>query len=241
MFLCVISVLGSQSRGAFIGMLVLGVMLFLKSQRKILVSVGLIFVLGFGITFMPQSWHDRMSTILNYEEDGSVQARFEVWDHAIDLMQQRPLIGGGFEAFRGNQLSASGGYRSAHSIYFQVLGEHGIIGFALYLLMGGSAYLLAGSVRRRCEAHAELEWAKNLSRMIQTSLVVFACGGVFLSFAYFELLFHLVAITVIVKSLVEEALSNQTKQAKVSSRRLGPLVGDMLGTQSLQSREQDSA
>ncbi len=81
--------------------------------------------LAAAVEFMPEHWHERVASIFAYEEDASAQGRFESWRYALEVAREHPLVGGGFEIFRGNQAATLEGYRSAHSIYFEVLGEHG--------------------------------------------------------------------------------------------------------------------
>ena len=195
MILCIFSVLGSQSRGGLVGLLALVLILFARTRRKLLISVGLVAVLSAGFAFMPDSWHERMATIMNYQEDASAGGRVAAWLYGYEKALEKPLVGGGYEAFLGYG-------RSAHSVYFQVLGEHGFVGLALYILFLGATFVLAGSIVRRAEGQPDLLWAQDLMRMVQSSLAVFAIVGAFLSLSYFELIVHLGAIAVAVDGVV---------------------------------------
>jgi len=84
MLLIVVSIIGSQSRGALIGISVTGVFLWLKTPGKIFSGVTMV-VLAMSIyTFMPQSWHDRMDTITHYEEDASAMGRSNAWKMTVN-------------------------------------------------------------------------------------------------------------------------------------------------------------
>jgi probable O-glycosylation ligase (exosortase A-associated) len=87
--------------------------------------------------------------------------------------------------------------RDVHSIYFEVMGEHGFIGFGLFMLLGLLAWLRANQVIRRCKKDPEKKWASDLASMIQVSLVGYAAGGAFLGMAYFDLPYHLMIILVL--------------------------------------------
>jgi probable O-glycosylation ligase (exosortase A-associated) len=220
MILCVFSVLGSQSRGGLVGLLVLVLVLFARTRKKLLVSLGLMAALSVGFLFMPDSWHERMATLMNYQEDASAEGRLTAWAYGYEKALEKPLLGGGYEAFLGHG-------RSAHSIYFQVMGEHGFVGFAFYVLFLGAVFLLAGSVVRRSADHPDLVWAKDLMRMVQASLVVFGCVGAFLSLAYFELIVHLGAITVVVNGMIRVTMrlsAPATAAAEKAYAAIGPAV-----------------
>ena len=224
MALSIVAVLGTQSRGGFVGLLVLLFVMFARSRKKLFVGLALGITLFLAVGFMPQKWHDRMATTLTYEEDLSVQRRFQAWAYGLELAQERPVMGGGFKAFLGYEDETGVTGRSAHSIYFQVLGEHGFVGLALYCLLVVSTIVMASSVAGRTKERPELSWAHDLVRMIQTSLIVFAVGGVFLSLAYFELIYHLVAITVAVDAVVRRQLAENIGIAETPiGRRQGTL------------------
>jgi len=81
-----------------------------------------------------------------------------------------------------------------HSIYFEVMGEHGFIGFGLFLLLGLLAWIRARQVIKRCKLDPEQKWAADLAAMTQVSLIGYATGGAFLGLAYFDLPYHLMII-----------------------------------------------
>jgi probable O-glycosylation ligase (exosortase A-associated) len=81
-----------------------------------------------------------------------------------------------------------------HSIYFEVMGEHGFIGFGLFMLLGLLAWIRARQIIKRCKKDPDNKWAADLASMIQVSLVGYAAGGAFLGMAYFDLPYHLMII-----------------------------------------------
>jgi probable O-glycosylation ligase (exosortase A-associated) len=110
-------------------------------------------------------------------------------------------MGGGFETFKAPTFRqyAPEPFRvhDAHSIYFEVMGEHGFIGLGLFLLMGIFTWFRAQQVIRACKKDAERKWASDLASMVQVSLVGYAVGGTFLGLAYFDLPYHLMIIVVL--------------------------------------------
>ena len=75
---------------------------------------------------------------------------------------------------------------AAHSIYFQVLGEHGFVGLALYLAVLVLALRNASIILRQTRNRPELEWAHDLANMMQIALIGYYVGGAALSMAYFD-------------------------------------------------------
>ena len=221
MFLNFIAILGTHSRGALLGTVVLVLMLFLKTRHRFVLALGVAATLALGFVFMPDSWHARMETIGAYEQDVSAQGRINAWNYAVDLALERPVFGGGFGAFPINTVAEADvvRYRVAHSIYFQVLGEHGFVGLALYLALGVATYLLGGSIARQARDRAELAWARDLARMLQASLATFAVVGALLSRDFFDLVIHLVVIMILTGAVVRKALAVSERDG----RRQAPL------------------
>jgi probable O-glycosylation ligase (exosortase A-associated) len=209
MFLSVIAAIGSYSRGALIAILATAFFFWLKSRGKI--ATGLFIVLAVAVIapFMPQTWYDRMGTIENYEQDGSALGRINAWWFAFNLAKARPLVGGGFETFQPELFAVYAPepwrYHDVHSIYFEMLGEHGFVGLALFLALGVFTWVSANKIFREAKKHPEHKQLSDLARMIQASLVAYGTGGTFLGLAYFDLAYHLVAAIVIAKTIVLRA------------------------------------
>ena len=87
--------------------------------------------------------------------------------------------------------------RAAHSIYFQVLGEHGWVGLVLFLGVFVLTWRMGSSLRKRTKGQAELQWVYQLAGMCQVSLAGFAVGGAGLSLAYFDLPYNILIILVV--------------------------------------------
>jgi probable O-glycosylation ligase (exosortase A-associated) len=203
--LCAIASVGSQSRGALIGIVAMGAFLWLKSRNKVFTALVGGVAIGLVLLVMPQQWHDRMSTIKNYETDPSAMGRINAWKMAFNMAKDRPL-GGGFDSFQEYSFDLYAPDPShqadAHSIYFEVLGEHGFVGLGLFLMLGLMTWRTASWVIGRARRDREKRWAADLAGMIQVSLVGYATGGAFLGLAYFDFYYTLIALVVLCKTLM---------------------------------------
>lgn len=200
MLLCAASALGSHSRGALLAISAMGAVLWWRSRRKGLMSLALLAV-GLGmLPMMPQEWWDRMGTIQTYEEDASAMGRINGWLVAIEVAKHH-VFGGGMSYQHPIIFSMWGVHNTdviaAHSIYFQILGNHGFIGLFLYIGLWLSTYLCAGRLRQISRDIAEARWVGDLGAMVQVSLVGFAVGGAFLSMPYFDLPYNLMVMVVV--------------------------------------------
>jgi O-antigen ligase len=98
--------------------------------------------------------------------------------------------------------------RDTHSLYFEVLSEHGFLGFGLYLFILGSTLVNLWQLRRRWRGHPEHGYISNYAEMTQLCLYPYMVAGAFITVAYFDLYFYFVASSVMLR-----ALSNQAEKA----------------------------
>ena len=206
--LTALAAIGTQSRGALVGMAVMGVAFWLKARQKFLVLLLAVTSVLMVWLIMPPAWYERMATINTYDEDQSAIGRINAWWMAFNLARDR-LLGGGFETFRPEmfQLYAPDptNSRDVHSIYFEVLGEHGFVGLFLFLLLAFFTWRSANLVRRSAGNYLEFAWMAELATMVQVSLVAYLAAGAFLGMAYFDYYYNLVLIVVVARVIVREA------------------------------------
>lgn len=209
MLLSGVSALGTHSRGALLAIIAMLVVLWWRLPRKGLTLVPMLVASVAIISFMPENWVLRMETIRTYGEDGSAMGRINAWWTMFNMANDR-LLGGGFSVYSPSVFAAYAPDpnipRAAHSIYFQVLGEHGWIGFGLFLLIWILGWRMAGRIRRDARRQeGELRSLGLLAGMCQVSLVGYAVGGAFLSLAYFDLPYNILVILVVANRLLAGA------------------------------------
>lgn len=228
MCMLVFAVIGTQSRGGFMALLTLGGYLFLKSERKGLLAVLTVVLVAVVANVASSEWAARIDTIESANEDASFMGRVVAWKLSFIMATENPFFGGGFKAletlrvwldlstrfhdyswfYTGDALPPTSFARAAHSVYFQVLGDHGFGGLFIYLAILATAWLKAGRSARKVKLAGGPAWLSTLSTMIQLSIFAFAFGGAALSFAYFDLIFTLFGLTIVIeKRLVPAELA----------------------------------
>lgn len=195
MLLCAAAAIGTQSRGALLAIVAMGSLFWLRGTNKFRNGI-LIVVFGIGLAaFMPDKWVDRMNTIETYEQDGSAQGRLAAWSAAWGISFKYPT-GVGFnqirqELFDQYSHNPGAGARAAHSIYFQVLGNHGWVGLILFMGIWIATWRQASWLRKHARGIPEAQWCADLGSMVHASLLGFFVGGAFLSLAYFDLPYNI--------------------------------------------------
>jgi probable O-glycosylation ligase (exosortase A-associated) len=220
--LSIVAILGTYSRGAFVGLVILGVLLALKSRHRFALVALLVAVGGTAIPFMPDAWSERMETIQTYQQDASAMGRINAWRFAFNLALDRPIVGGGFRTFTSDLFRIY--FHDAHSIYFEVLAEQGFVGLAIFVALLISVWRGAGWTRRLAEEDPKLEDLTRLAPLLQASIGGFAVSGAFLGLAYFDLFYALIAVSVLAKAVVVDTLREQNEAAEpldLRPRRFG--------------------
>lgn len=226
MFFTFVAIIGTQSRGALVGVSVMGLYLMMKSRNKFGLLLVIILAVPAVISFMPTSWHERMGTIKTYDEDASAMGRIYAWRFAFNLAVERPLTGGGFETFRPwiyyNYVPGHFTYHDAHSIYFEVLGEQGFVGIGLFLALGFFSLKLARQNVRQAKHVTSLFWMVDLNAMIQVAIIGYAACGAFLGLAYFDYYYALIAVLVgskVVLNQEQRKMQALAAEAKENNQR----------------------
>jgi probable O-glycosylation ligase (exosortase A-associated) len=211
MVLTALAAVGSQSRGAYVALAITGVIFWWKSRHKFATAFFMGVAALLVVLIMPPEWYERMSTIKTYEEDASAQGRINQWLTAINVANDR-LFGGGFEMWHPPMCQVyspnPSDCRDVHSIFFEVIGEHGWIGFALFMSLLGLTWMKCGSIIRAAKKQPDALWARDLASMIQVTLIGYLSAGAFLGLSYFDYVYHIVAVVVVVHHLVVGERSN---------------------------------
>ncbi|MEX2631220.1 MAG: putative O-glycosylation ligase, exosortase A system-associated [Tistlia sp.] len=208
MVLSFICVLGTQSRGAFIGLAAMGLVLIWRSRHRTLSLVVIAAMAIPMVMFMPETWVERMETIGSATDDNSFNARVQAWWIAVYIALGDPLTGVGFRAGYIQSVAdmfTGGGYvaRAHHSIYFEILAAMGFLGLAVYLLIMFLTWRNAARVRRLARDRRGLEWAHDLASMAQATLAGYIVAGASMSVEFWAGYWLFVPILLHLRRLVE--------------------------------------
>ena len=194
----------SWSRGALITMSVLTLMLILNSKHKFL-AIPLVLVGAFFVKdYLPQEWFGRMHTLETYQEDSSAMSRIQAWTDGWNHTLEHPFVGAGFDGWREVT------QRDWHSSYVEMFSEHGFIAFGLWLSLIVGTLISMTTLPKKTFQVEGMEWVANYCFMLRASLICYMVGTAFLGLSYWDLLYHLIFIAVLVKKIALEELA--TKQ-----------------------------
>lgn len=230
--LIVLAVIATRSRGGLVTLVAVGFWMLWHSKRKFVGISALVLCAAIVTVMAPADWTERMSTIESAESDSSFMTRVAVWKKSTAIALDHPILGAGFYAVQSpatfNKYRYSQGLMgfidtpdpfgyAAHSIYFQVMGDMGFLGFFIYLGMLANAFTTRREIIRLSKnIPGETMWATDLAQMLTASIIAFMVGGALLSAAYFETIFIVIAMLESIKQI----LSNKKKS--ISSPHILP-------------------
>lgn len=207
MLICAVSGLGSQSRGALLAICAMTIYFWWHGKNRLQMGLLLLVATALLITFMPDSWSERMATISTYETDRSAMGRISAWWNSWNLAFHYPF-GVGFNSVNPVLFARFSPYpdlvQGAHSIYFLALGNHGFMGLALFLGLLIATWRSAGWLRNQKHLAPVAKWCGELGTMCQVSLVAYLVGGAFLNLTYFDLPYNIMVMVVLTRVWVEK-------------------------------------
>lgn len=215
-WLTALAILVTYSRGALLGLLAIFPFLFIRMQRKpLMVLSAFLAVTIVGVT-VPDRLMARWQTIETYEEDTSAMQRIQSWGVNWNMAVESPILGMGF-SHQGNgygwwiqYANFEGTWKhvlSPHSLYFQLLGEHGFVGLGVFLLLIGLTFFTLRNIERTARLQDGPIWIAEYAWAIKISLMGYMIAGAFIDVAYFDLLYALIALTIVMRRELDETSS----------------------------------
>lgn len=224
MFFSVLAVVGTGSRGGFVALAVVGITMIWRSRQKVIMTLfaGLVGMLV--VVLAPDEWKSRIASIdTASEEDKSFRNRLYSWEVYAIAGLQNPFTGAGIYALqRGRVFFQYAPYEgtferaterawAAHSIYFQVLGEMGVVAFLAYLLTAAVTWIYCSRIIKKSEYTTDRVWCASLARAVQVSLLAFLVGGATVSLAFYDVYWILVVIVAGLKQLVDSRIDESAE------------------------------
>jgi probable O-glycosylation ligase (exosortase A-associated) len=191
------------SRGAMVGLLVVGGMAFviMPKRPKYLAAIALALLLAIRFTG-PQLMERYASAFAESDQrDGSAESRLDLWRDCLRLAEEQPIFGVGPANF--SVVASSIGWtegKQAHSVWMQTLAETGFPGVTLLVLFFGLTVLKLWPIARMKQTE-ETRYQIAIATGIITSIVGFMVAGQFVSLAGLEIPYYMAMIGVVLLKL----------------------------------------
>jgi O-antigen ligase len=208
MALNVAGVVMSNSRGGFIGLAGLGIYMVLAGpKRPRIIAAVVVAAIGLAM-FAPASYWDEVRSIRSADQKGDTgEARIYFWKIAWRMFLDHPIAGVGTGNFgiraaeyedkwRAETTGHHVWGRAAHSLYYTLLSEQGIIGVTLFALMLGWAVRTAWRIRRTAKVRGDAAGLEEnaMSCGLMAGMVALLITGAFLTVIYYPIIWVLVGL-----------------------------------------------
>ncbi len=232
----ILVVVGSEARTGFLCVAAIAVLQFRHVKRKLLVATVTTLAGVASIPFLPDSFTGRMNTIETYDEDTSASTRLAMWQWTLARTTVHPF-GGGFGIWRTSEIvyevkSRSGApgngtdgtkkvkdeARGFHSSYFEMLGEQGWPGLAIFVAIFAGTIVQLSSIARRVKGIPELEWTVGCARALSHLTIVYLVGSVFTALAFQTTIYYAIALSISLINIVAWRLASLKREAALARR-----------------------
>ncbi|PWT72929.1 MAG: hypothetical protein C5B60_08850 [Chloroflexi bacterium] len=224
------------SRGGFLGMAAVGAFCWAQSSRKFLSAFLVFLLIGFILLAAPDKYWDEIVSIRSDQtmSTGTGGERLYTWEVAWDMFLANPIIGVGqgnfpfvfpeYEAGRTfNDRSIAG--RAAHSAYFTLLPELGLVGVCIFASMlyltRRDLVVIYRSYRYRAEGMEpekinDLKKAYSYANALQASLIGYLVCSIFISTFYYPSFWIVMGFVVALRNMTVRDLANNFKTHSAS-------------------------
>jgi probable O-glycosylation ligase (exosortase A-associated) len=210
----------ANSRGAFIALLVTGLMSLLLTKGTLRWKTLLAMLLA-GFVFynlVDDKFIERQQTIQTYEEDNASMERIESWKAAFSLIREHPLGtgGGGFEALSPIYIpdiveAHDGERRNVHNTFLLVACEWGVQGFLLFMMFILSTIWGLLKIRKEAPPTPDGERVRMDSIALILGLVGILSAGFFFNRLYAESVYWLTAFAAVLRNIHAQVVAEATQ------------------------------
>ncbi len=208
------AVICAFSRGGWVTLI--GIIFLLTIFSSYRLRTITIILIAFLIVFytLPPRFADEFNTIFTEysTKTGTTEQRFELWKAGFQMFLDHPIIGIGmlnfasvYGRFYMPQNAESHVWLHAHSIYFTLISELGLLGTVFFVLI---VYWIIKDnwfiIKRLKNTHQTNPLPFALSQSLMVSLLGYLLGGIFLSILYYPPLYIMAALTVALRNTVEK-------------------------------------
>ena len=208
--LLMLAIVGTQSRGATLGMVAVFGYLWWRSPRKAAGVIAIIVAAIGVLLYAPDVYFERMGTLSAPSQDSSAEGRLHAW-RAGTKMALNNVLGVGAGNFPNNfpkyrSADAPTRWMTAHSMYFLILGELGFLGLLLLFKLVFGNFRSNVRLRKRLLQQDPQKFAPDARSldMFNAGIVGLAIAGAFLSVTYYPHIFVLAGLAIALRRVIAE-------------------------------------
>lgn len=199
--LSILTILYTQSRGAFLTLAIIFVIGIITNKRPVLLGIVVSSLVLTGYFVLPKKMFNRLNTLENVEKDDSAMHRVVMWENAFKYANSRPLSGLGLDSFMKYNKYCNPHLPAlvTHSVYFQVLSNTGYVGLMIYLgLILSTVWTLHTTTKRArfvSQFDPDYYWVIDMSFWMRNSFIGYIFGSAFLDMMVYDIPWYFMLYT----------------------------------------------
>ncbi len=219
-FTGMMTVIGTSSRGALLGMLAMGAWFLMKSRNGIKALVLFSVVAALLYAVLPDEMFQEFESA---GEDSTSQDRLVHWEFGLEVIKRHPLLGVGYENWLAycnyvnpNGLGFNDRCRLPHNTYISAGSELGLVGLFLYVSL--VLYLFRLNARtRKVLAQKPESLLYYCSYGLDAGLVGYLVASVFFTVLFYPIFWVQFGLTVAIHRLSVEYASGRVDNKAASA------------------------
>lgn len=212
----VMAIVASSSRGAYLGLAAGVVVLVLQSKRMKTAALVGVLCAAAALAVPSEQW-DRFEQA---GDDTTSQARLTYWEHGIEIMNNHPVLGVGYENwlsyYRDHYWNRTGygGVQEPHNPFIEAGAELGYPGLVMFLLLILGTFAVNRRTRRICgRLGPDGVFLERMAYGLDAALVGFLVSGFFVTVLYYPFFWVNLSMTVAVFLAARKRLRSPARVA----------------------------
>ena len=208
----VVGTIGSSSRGAMLGMAVVGLYLLAKSEHKLKGALALTALAALSFFLLPEESLDRFRSM---GEDGTSVSRKIYWAAGLQAMREHPIFGIGYGNWTEYMRQVHGGLGLPHNIFIQAGAELGYIGLLAFIAMIIATFVVNYQTRKLLRPLRERgRFLSCMANGLDGALIGFMVSGSFVTVLYYPYFWINLAMTVALHNAARHTVKQVRKEAR---------------------------
>ena len=208
-FTGLVTIIGTSSRGAQLGMLAMGLWFLMKSRRGIKAVLVILVISSLMYALLPDQMFKEFESA---GEDQTSEDRLVHWKFGIDVALDKPLLGIGYKNWLNycNFMNPDGlGYkpwcRLPHNTYVSAAAEIGLFGLAFYVLLALLMFRMNAKTRSNCIG-TNNNFIFHISHGLDAGLVGYLVATIFFTTLFYPVFWVQLAMVVALNNISKKQL-----------------------------------
>lgn len=215
----VFGAVASSSRGALVGVAVVGLWLLVKSKYRARALMFTVLAVVIVLAVLPP---EQKARFRESGDDKNSVLRITYWRHGLEMAREHPLLGIGFfnwMPYYRATYNANG--QLPHNVFIQAMAELGYTGLASFLALIGVTLAINRRTRRLARLQPTGHFVFMLAHSLDAAMMGFLASGFFVTVLYYPFFWINLSITAALYEVAKRDLGRPTTRAIAPRHRLG--------------------